>query len=294
MTAGPAGVYPQRKESKTMKTTVLSEPGMPTRGLLHLGGVPFETAMRQEQGRWTEVVRDSHTAGMVIDPAGQTIMNTLVLTKAWGNPYRAEQSVPLHGELPTGWRVEGSRAVHPFSAMVAGYFLWAVGMGGDKSIRPLTELVQALPMKKRSEEVIALVDGELRFTQRWSTDEKTMKSDWSPLEKLPDRNVVTRVEMLDKHGHLRRGWSGEGAPFHIGEISISADGPFFLLNDGPLRVAGAVIRVAGGEKPKATLVDWRLDGWHTLDTPLPWRREGGFWVLRLDGWHRRYWVELGR
>ena len=40
MNAGPAGVYPQRKESKTMKIAVLSEPGMPTRGLsLNLSAV---------------------------------------------------------------------------------------------------------------------------------------------------------------------------------------------------------------------------------------------------------------
>ena len=26
---------------------------------------------------------------------------------------------PLHGKLPTGWRMEGARAVYPFEAMVA-------------------------------------------------------------------------------------------------------------------------------------------------------------------------------
>lgn len=175
----------------------------------------------------------------------------------------------------------------------AGYFLWALGWDSDKSIRPLKELVQTLPLKKRSEEVMALADGELRFTQRWSTDEKTMKSDWSPLEKLPDRNVVTRVEMVDGKGNLRRGWSGEGAPFHLNGCSISADGPLFLLADnGPLRVAAAAIRIAGATEPSAKLCDWRMDGWHSLDVLLSWQREGGFWVLRLEGWQRRYWVEL--
>jgi hypothetical protein len=177
----------------------------------------------------------------------------------------------------------------------AGYFLWALGYdGADKSLRPLKELVLSLPLAKRSEEMLALMDGELRFTQRWSTDEQTMKSDWSPLEKLPDRNVVTRVEMVDTQGNLRRGWSGEGAPFHVNGYAISAEGPLFLLADnGPLRVAAAAIRIADGAEPNAKLCDWRLDGWHTLDTPLIWQREGGFYVLRLAGWQRRYWVELG-
>ncbi|MCX5727291.1 MAG: hypothetical protein NTZ28_00335, partial [Nitrospirae bacterium] len=53
-----------------------------------------------------------------------------------------------------------------------------------------------------------------------------------------------------------------------------------------------VNRVAGGEMPKATLVDWRLNGWQRLDIPLAWEREGGGWILRLAGWQRRYWVEM--
>jgi len=176
----------------------------------------------------------------------------------------------------------------------AGYFLWALGYDGhDKSLRPLKTLLLSLPLQKRREEVIALADGELRFTQRWSTDEKTMKSDWSPLEKLPDRHVVTRVEWVDAQGKLRRGWSGEGAPFHFADFSISSDSPLFLLADSePLRVASASIRIAGAAAPAAQLCDWRMDGWHTLDLPLTWQREGGFWVLRLEGWQRRYWVAL--
>ncbi len=194
-----------------------------------------------------------------------------------------------NGNLAEGRQLTAYEGKEPLGS---GYFLWALGYDGhDKSLRPLKELLLALPLKKRSEEVIALADGELRFTQRWSTDEKTMKSDWSPLEKLPDRNVVTRVEMVDTQGKLRRGWSGEGAPFLLNGCSISADGPLFLLADnGTLRAAAATIRITGAAALSARLCDWRMNGWHTLDTPLTWHREGDSWVLRLEGWQRRYWI----
>ncbi len=178
-----------------------------------------------------------------------------------------------------------------------GIFAWGYGWS-TATPNPITlykQLLKELPLARRPKLSLPLVDGELRYTERMSTDEKTMKTDWVPLDKLPDRMVVTSVAVVDKAGGLCRAWSGEGAPVQIGSLVFSSPDPLFaVIRDGRIFLAGSEIQLSGcTQPPRITLVDWRCSsGTQALEAAPCWTQEGNQWVVRLNGWQRLHWVEI--
>ncbi len=178
-----------------------------------------------------------------------------------------------------------------------GFFAWGYGWSTAISNPSALykQLLTELPLARRPKLSLPLVDGELRYTERMSTDEKAMKSDWVPLDKLPDRMVVTSITVADKAGGLRRAWSGEGAPIQMGSLSFSSPEPLFVvIQQGRVLLVGGEIRVAGcAQPPSGFLVDWRCAGGvRPLQSPLSWTRDDDGWVTRLSGWQRLHWIEL--
>lgn len=178
-----------------------------------------------------------------------------------------------------------------------GFFAWGYGWS-TATPNPITlykQLLKELPLKRRTPLCMPLVGGELRYTERWSTDEKTMKTDWVPLDKLPDRMVVNTITVSGPDGTMRRAWSGEGAPVQVGPLSFTSPGPMFVLNEGGrLFVAGGEIRVTGCEQPPpVSLIDWRCaTGPRNTGMPLSWKSDGMSFVLALNGWQQLHWIEL--
>jgi len=230
------------------------------------------------QATWERLLAFAEAGGMV------WAHNDTVMNDEHGR-YVAERQIPLReGRCPLG----------------KGMIVYQQGMpssGLEYGIAPFVQLLDTLSLERRDGNVLPLANGgTLRFTEVWSTDERTMASDWNPLTKLPDRNVVQRVEVIDHAGQMQRGWAGEGANLQLDEWTVSSPAPFFAIRheNGHWLLTGHAFELHGGTvPPNSRLVAWEhVTGLRPLDAPLTWERKENAWQLTLAPWERLYWVEL--
>lgn len=231
--------------------------------------------MGYREATWRKV-HEFASAGGVVWAHNETMM-----MDEDGQP-APDRAIPIHG----GREMIGD-----------GFIEWCVGWnGGSDPLKPLKRTIAELDLAQYPVDALPLTDGTMIFHERWSTDEKTMKTDWAPLAKLPDRNVVHAMQIVDTQGNLQRGWSMEGKPLEVDGYVFQGTGSLFFLREtaGRYLVTGEEIRLTGSlEPPQATLLAWRKTlGPQRIAVPLTWQRENNAWVLRLTGWQRFHWVRI--
>ncbi len=178
----------------------------------------------------------------------------------------------------------------------AGAIHWCQGWnGGSRSpLLRLETLLESMPLLHAKENEFPLAGGILKFTERLSTEELTMKTDWGPSQKLPDRQLVTKIEVVDNNQQLERGWSWEGEPFIIDGIMLACPTSLFLWKEAPGQylVAGENIQVTGCPvPPQATLLS---DAGVEYPIEQAWTRDNDTWRLSLSGWQQRQFIRLMR
>ena len=184
-----------------------------------------------------------------------------------------------------------------------GCFIWCLGWNTDRDkdepfdpdMINLAQLIDSLPLQRSRRGIIPLVNGEIRFGERLSTNEKTMKADWLPNQKLPDRDVITKVEVYDQDGVLQRAWS-ENEVLVVDGGDISSNHSLFMIRKGKgnYLITGMNIYLTGIRQVKRVqLIEWQyLTGQRELKTDLKIDQTGDTVQIELEGWQRSHWVEV--
>jgi hypothetical protein len=185
-----------------------------------------------------------------------------------------------------------------------GSFIWCMGWNCDRDkdnpyepdMEALARIMADLHLVRRNKDVIPLVDGEIRFIETMCTDLETVSTDWIPKQKLPDRNVVTKIEIMGNHGLLKRGWSFKGEPFTVDGLIITSGQPLFLIRIavGHFLLSGERIRIAGAQKVnRVKLINWDcLSGLQEMDSCVDIREGRGDILVSLKNWQLMHWVEV--
>lgn len=176
----------------------------------------------------------------------------------------------------------------------SGTLHWCLGWnaGSQHPLSRLEALLETMPLTRLAGDVLPLVNGMMRFTERLSSDERAMKTDWGPSAKLPECRVVQAVEVANAQGQLERGWSGEGQPFSVDGVTLWSPSSLFVWREAQRQflVAGNEVSVVGSScSPRATLVTESGDEYSLA---RHWEHDSDTWTLRLYGWERRHRVRI--
>jgi hypothetical protein len=178
-----------------------------------------------------------------------------------------------------------------------GRFEFVLGWNRDRTVPRFSRLIESLSLTVADPERRPLADGgEMRFTFRNSTEERTMRTDWVPGDLLPEQRVVTRVEVLNLHGRLQRGFAMRGERMEDRGLVISSDGAVFCLRRGEreLLISGSTFTVSG-LPATATARLLALDrGNHPreLDMAVTPTACGEGSRFTLHGWQQRHWLRI--
>ena len=159
------------------------------------------------------------------------------------------------------------------------------------------KLLDSLPLVRRKDSVIPIVNGSIRITERLSTDETTMPTDWIPYDKLPARNIPIKIEIEDEGGYVTRGWAKEGNAISMCGADISGVRPFYVIQvaENSFVAAGTDLTIKTNRQADFTLVDYTVDGQiHPLNCYSPLRKtmRPGETVIRQDGWQAMHWMQV--
>ena len=159
------------------------------------------------------------------------------------------------------------------------------------------KLLDSLPLVCRKDSVIPIVNGSIRITERLSTDETTMPTDWIPYDKLPARNIPIKIEIEDECGYVTRGWAKEGNAISMCGADISGVRPFYVIQvaENSFVAAGTDLTIKTNRQADFTLVDYTVDGQiHPLNCYSPLRKtmRPGETVIQQDGWQAMHWVQV--
>lgn len=159
------------------------------------------------------------------------------------------------------------------------------------------KLLDSLPLVRRKDSVIPIVNGSIRITERLSTDETTMPTDWIPYDKLPARNIPIKIEIEDEGGYVTRGWAKEGNAISMCGADISGVRPFYVIQvaENSFVAAGTDLTIKTNRQADFTLVDYTVDGQiHPLNCYSPLRKtmRPGETVIQQDGWQAMHWVQV--
>lgn len=159
------------------------------------------------------------------------------------------------------------------------------------------KLLDSLPLARRKDSVIPLVSGSIRITERLSTDETTMPTDWIPYDPLPARNIPVKIEIEEESGFVTRGWAKEGNVISMYGADISGDRPFYVIQvaENSLVAAGTDLTIKTNRQADFTLVNYTVDGQiHPLNCYSPLRKtvRPGETVIHQDGWQAMHWVQI--
>lgn len=179
-----------------------------------------------------------------------------------------------------------------------GCFRWHMGFNESDPLSLCDPgLLHSLGLRYRDDTVIPLRAGRIRLTERLSTDEKTMPTDWIPDNPLPARMIPVKIEVEASDGGVVRGWAKENNAISMCGVSISGERPFFVLklSEHELAVTGTDLRLQTRLQTSLQLVDVAVDGGVTPVTCGGRIRETvhpGERVIHMEGWHRLHWVQI--
>ena len=111
--------------------------------------------------------------------------------------------------------------------------------------------------------------------------------------KTGKRFEPSAVEILDRQGRLRRGWSSEGEALECDQIKFSSPEQLFLIRKGSRRylLAGGEVTVSGCAAPIAVSLVDPVSGHRTEDRPAS-RLDQNTLTIQLDGRQRLGWMEV--
>lgn len=159
------------------------------------------------------------------------------------------------------------------------------------------KLLNSLPLVRRDDTVIPLDNKKIRITERLSTDETTMPTDWIPYDPLPARNIPVKIVVEDEAGDITRGWAKEGNTISLCGAKISGFRPFFVIQvaENSFVAAGTDLMVKTDRSADFRLVDYTVDGKiHPLScySVLKKTVHPGETIIQQDGWHAMHWVQV--
>ena len=159
------------------------------------------------------------------------------------------------------------------------------------------KLLNSLPLVRRDDTVIPLDNKKIRITERLSTDETTMPTDWIPYDSLPARNIPVKIVVEDEAGDITRGWAKEGNTISLCGAKISGFRPFFVIQvaENSFVAAGTDLMVKTDRSADFRLVDYTVDGKiHPLScySVLKKTVHPGETIIQQDGWHAMHWVQV--
>lgn len=201
-----------------------------------------------------------------------------------------------NGEFAAG------REIPPFGKTVPvgkGKIRWYLGFNDSNPLGVCDPALFAeLPIQRYSETCIPLMDGKICFTERFSTEEKTMNTDWVPNQKLADRNMPVKIEIRDTQDRTFRGWLKDGESVSVGGLTFTSENPLFVLrvSDHEVIASGSEFDISG-ENPIAgcSLVDYSSQEGNTKAIAgaalrLTPSEQGAH--VSLQGWQRMHWVSV--
>ena len=159
------------------------------------------------------------------------------------------------------------------------------------------KLLHSLDLFYRDDECIPLKNGKIRLTERLSTDEKTMPTDWIPDDPLPPRKIPIKIEVENETGEAVRGWAKERQTLQMCGASVTGERPFFVIKtgEGTLVAAGTDLEIRAKQDLDLKLVDYTVAG-ETLplacDAHLRTTSFLGGVTVHQDGWHSLHWVQI--
>ena len=148
----------------------------------------------------------------------------------------------------------------------AGWFDWTMGWNSnspDLVLGRLARVFDELKLHRCKPQSLPLQGGgEMRFRQKLRTNRTTMKHDWNPGAKLPDRLEPTAVEIVDRDGRLSRGWSGEGEALECDGMKFRSPEQLFVIREG-----SGCCQFWGGEITMSDCTDMRTGFARRSDFP---------------------------
>jgi hypothetical protein len=170
----------------------------------------------------------------------------------------------------------------------SGAFQWIMGWNSLEQGRILNtfqQTIDTLKLDRYRPHVLPLVDGgQIRFRDVARTHRTTMKHDWFSAAPMPDRAEPLAVEVVDRQGHLLRGWASEGQSLEWGLMKFRSPGQLFLLRNEPGHyvLAGRTLVISGcGPIESVRLVD-PISGRACEERPV-YEQEGQELTIRLSG-----------
>lgn len=117
---------------------------------------------------------------------------------------------------------------------------------------------------KRKENTIPIQDGRIVFTDRLSTDETTMPTDWIPNDPLPSRMIPIKIEFQTEDGEVKRAWTKENIPIPMCSVHVTGQRPVFAIriSNKEFVVAGSDVKIYTKQPHslKLKLVDYTVVG----------------------------------
>ncbi len=195
-----------------------------------------------------------------------------------------------------------NREIPPFGKVVSvgkGQIRWYLGFN-DSNILGVCDpvLFEQLPIERYSETCIPLVDGQICIQEQFSTEEKTMHTDWIPNQKLRDRNMPVKIVVQNHQNQIRRGWLKNGEPLQVGDLTVTSENPLFLIqiSDEEIIVSGSEFEVFSSKPISGySLVDYdiREQKIRTVaKTELAIKYSEREMHVSLKGWQRMHWLSI--
>ena len=181
----------------------------------------------------------------------------------------------------------------------AGWFDWTMGWHPSRKdliLGRLARVFDELKLQRRQSQAIPLQGGgQMQLRLKLRTHRTAMAHEPNSGAKFPDRLEPTAVEIVDGDGRLTCGWSDGGEALECDGMKFRCPGQLFLIREdsGHCLLWGEEITVSNcTDASGVSLVD--PISRRVFDDRPTWRREGGAWIVRLDGRQRFLWAEIGR
>lgn len=156
----------------------------------------------------------------------------------------------------------------------------------------LLKILNSLDLHKKDNKLY-LKDGYIKVYNKLSKNEKTMRTDWVPNQKLPDRDIVSKLEVVSA-GITERVYINHGELFEFNKIKVTSNefNFVYVIDRQTIIVCGNSFGLDvrnNYEFPNILLVD---DTGNEIDDKLEIINTGGLYHVNLNGYQRKYKVKI--
>ena len=178
----------------------------------------------------------------------------------------------------------------------SGYIFWFNGFNEENEhTNRLHQMIYEIDDITKTDRMnIKLKDGMLKFTERWSTDERTMPTDWVPNNQLPDRHVEDTVCIYDNDENIKKGFSLMGTALAFDDHMISSDSSMFVFKIAKDHyiISGNRIYISNVDKYEHKVVEMNNNGIKEIDIEIMTEVKERQLKIEMLDWVNKFFVEV--